>query len=137
MWVCSTSTVLCLYFLNTYCTYAVLHFQHTLSKHVTFLFPLKAFVKLSAICTGSSSSHYPFLTESNTQLSLVSALFLCLWMCVCVYTICPCVCVCVFIPAHVLPAPPGAPTGVVHHTGLRTDHPRVVSLSKTHIQFAI
>lgn len=41
---------------------------------------------------------------------------------------------CVFIPAHVLPAPPAAPAGVVHHTGLRTDRPQAASLSKTHTQ---
>lgn len=35
------------------------------------------------------------------------------------------------VPAGVLSALPGVPADVVHHTGLRTDHPQVVSLSKT------
>lgn len=50
-------------------------------------------------------------------------------LCVCLY--CMCLRVCIYtVPAHVLSALPTAPAGVVHHTSLRTDPPRVVSLSE-------
>lgn len=80
-------------------------------------------------------SHRPLLmTDSNTHLKIwhksgiwyfsvfvdvhVSAYIVCAY--VCIYT----------VPAHVLSALPAAPAGVVHHTSLRTNPPRVVSLSK-------
>lgn len=70
-----------------------------------------------------------------TVASGLSSLFVDMCVFVPVYTARPCVCayVCVrvFVPARVLTAPPAAPAGVVHHTGLRTDPPRAVSQSKT------
>lgn len=67
------------------------------------------------------------MTGSNTHFKKSDIwYFLCMQMCMCVP-----VCVCIYtVPAHVLSALPAAPAGVVHRTSLRTDPPRVVSLSK-------
>lgn len=93
------------------------------------------------ICTGSSSPNSWWQRVKSLAWLWRRVCPLCLWMCVCLCLLiqhapvfvhtCVCVCVCAFIPARVLTAPPAAPAGVVHHTGLRTDPPRAVSQSKT------